>query len=114
MEVARLSLARTAALSLLLEVISDVVSDASSQLGFLTVVPQFHLSRVRTRRRSLSHTEKVFRGGPMARSALVVLTANPNTRSLQAAATVITTMTELRSGVEKEELSWQKTSTPRT
>lgn len=50
----------------------------------------------------------------MARSALVVLTANPNTRSLQAAATVITTMTELRSGVEKEELSWQKTSTPRT
>jgi hypothetical protein len=40
-------------LSVLLEVISDVVSDASSQLGFLTVVPQFHLSRALTRRRSL-------------------------------------------------------------
>jgi hypothetical protein len=51
---------------------------------------------------------------PMARSVLAVLAANPNTRSLQSAVTVITTITELRSGVEKEKLSWQKTSTSRT
>lgn len=46
--------------------------------------------------RSLSHTEKFSAEEPMARSALVVLAASLNTRSPQAAATVITTMTEQR------------------
>ena len=98
-------------LSVLLEVIFVVVSDASLQPRFLTLLPQIHPARDRTRSRSLSHTEKFSAEEPMARSALAVSAASPNTRSPQAATTVITTITEqLRRGVKKEVPSWQKTS----
>ena len=79
-----------------LAVISDDVSDYSAQPGPMILVPEFHPSRDRTRRRSLSSTEKFSAEEPMARSALAVLAACPNTRSTQVAATVITPMTEQR------------------
>ena len=78
-----------------LAVVSCFVSGASPQLGPLTFA-QLYPSRDRTRRRSLPHTEKLSAEKPMARSALVVLAANPNRRGPQAAATEITTMTEQR------------------
>ena len=83
-------------LSGLLAVHSGVVPYASSLSGVLTLVPQPHPSRARTRSRSLSQTEKFSAEEPMARSALAVFAANPNTRSTQAAAIVITPMTEQR------------------
>lgn len=82
-------------LSKLLALVFDALSDALSQPGSLTFAQQTR-SRDRTRSRSLSRTKKFSAEGPMARSALPVLAANPNTRSTQAAATVITTMTEQR------------------
>jgi hypothetical protein len=83
-------------LSGLLAGISHFDSDVSSQSAFLTLMSQLHPSRDRTRSRSLSHTEKFSAEEPMARSALAVSAASPNTRSPQAAATVTTTMTEQR------------------
>ena len=53
-------------------------------------------SRHRMRRRTSPHIETFSAEEPMARSALVVLAAIPNTRSTQAVATVITSMTEQR------------------
>jgi hypothetical protein len=76
-------------------VTSDVVPDASSQPRLLTFAQQTP-SPDRTRRRSLGRHRKFSLEEPMARSAWAVLAANPNTRSPQAAATVITTMTEQR------------------
>lgn len=76
-------------------VTTDVVSDASLQPGSLTLAQQT-ASRDRTRTLSLSHSENLFSEAPMARSALVVMAANPNRRSPQAAASVITTMAEQR------------------
>ncbi|MBR2574189.1 MAG: hypothetical protein IKE14_07655 [Loktanella sp.] len=52
--------------------------------------------RVRIRRRSSQNTENSSAEVPDARSALAVFAANPNTRSLKAATTVITKMTEQR------------------
>ena len=78
-----------------LAVVSCFVSGASPQLGPLTFA-QLYPSRDRTRRRSLPHTEKFSAEEPIARSALAVLAACPNTRSTQAVATVITPMTEQR------------------
>ena len=79
-----------------LAVVACFVSEASPQRGLLTLFPQLQPSRDRTRSRSLSQTEKFSAEEPMARSVLVVLAANPNTRSPRAVTTVITTMTEQR------------------
>lgn len=78
-----------------LVVISDAVSDASSQPRLLPLSYQTP-SPDRTRSRSLSHTEKFSAEEPMAPSAFAVFPANPNTRSVKAASTVFTTMTEQR------------------
>jgi hypothetical protein len=83
-------------LSGVLKVISVVVSGASLLSAYLKLRTKVDPSRHRTRRRSLLHTEKFSAEGLNALSVLAVLTAIPNTRSPQAAATVITTMTEQR------------------
>ena len=57
--------------------------------------PRAHL-RHPTRRRTSPHIEKFSVEQSTAVSALAVLEANPNARSAQAEATVITTMTEQR------------------
>jgi hypothetical protein len=77
-------------------VIADAVSNDSSQPFLVTLMPQIHRSRGGSRSMSMSRSEKFSAEGLMARSALVVSTAIPNTRSTQAAATVITPMTEQR------------------
>ena len=73
-----------------------VTSEAPSFSALLSVGISRDLSRHRTRRRTSKYIEKFSAEKPMARSALAVLAANPNTRSPKAAATVITTMTEQR------------------
>lgn len=73
-----------------------VASEAPSSSALLSVGISRDLSRHRRRRRTSKYIEKFFAEGPIARSALAVFAANPNTRSPKAAATVITTMTEQR------------------
>lgn len=60
--------------------------------GWVKVMPNTH----RADRPSLSRTEEFSAERPMARSALAVLAANPNTRSPQAGATPTKTLTEQR------------------
>lgn len=81
-----------------LAVISHTVSDASSQVRLLPLSHQTP-SPDRTRRRPLSHAQKSSAEGPMARSAMAVLMAGLNTRSVQAADNPITTLIKQRSCV---------------
>ena len=73
-----------------------VVPEAPSFSAHINVGISGALSRHRTRRRTSHYIEKFTAEVPMARSALVVSATIPNKRSTQAAATVITTMTEQR------------------
>lgn len=75
---------------------ADAVSNASSQPFFVTLLPQINAAREGSRSMSLPRSEKFFAEGLVARSALAALAAIPNTCSTQAAATVITPMTEQR------------------
>ena len=80
------------ALSGELAVIRHRFFDTSSPSGFVKASPE----RRRARSPSLPHTEKFSAEGQLACSDLAILVANPITCSPQAAATVITTMTEQR------------------
>jgi len=87
-----------AALSLSETLTGDVFVPAAapSLLAHLKVpIPRAHPRR-RTRRRTMPSINKFYAEGPIARSALAVLAANPNPRSQVAAATPITIMIEQR------------------
>lgn len=91
-ELFRARASAVASLSGELAVIHHRFFDASSPSGFVNASPERH----RARSPSLSRTEKFSAEKPLACSALASLAANPNKRSPQAVAIVITTMTEQR------------------